>query len=184
MTDELLRRIRDEVSAGTKKYADYYDKLIHAEQLPKVKIILEESRSRALERERNRLICDAYFRILLEKSKENATIENTNKVFYYAGARLKTGKTTSGKDFWIQISEERLEKYDKNLISKVYIDIESGETIKLLIADSLEFEKNNICVFGDNVENLRLEFIDMSLKTNQETAVQELVKKHGKGQSL
>ena len=51
MKDEILSKIKDEVSSGVVTYSEYYDRMIKSTQLAKQKEILEKLRTSALEKD-------------------------------------------------------------------------------------------------------------------------------------
>ena len=175
MKDELLKEIKYEVSLGLEFFNNHYERHIIPPKFLISEEKLENIRRNRLGEERKRLISDAYYRIL--RTRKNEIIEDTNNIFVCGCTRVYWKKLPSGRDYWLWILEEDIEKYDKNLIRKSYINIESRSIIKLSFDKSIEFEKNNICLRCD-FEEACYEFLDIALKVDQKTAVKELVKKY------
>ena len=181
MTEERLKKMKEEILTSLETYKKYYDRMLLLGNFPeKRRRLEEEGKSSQIEKERKRLISEAYYQNLSECYGKEEGLTGTKKIFQYCGIKVKIGiLPVSKKEHWISIKEECIDEFPGKPVERVYVDIETKEIVRLSLPESLEFEKENTVLKAEEVvDNLGIEFLEMSLEQGQEEAKKQMIKKY------
>ena len=180
MTEELLKKIRDEVQIeidGMDKYNEYADRRNEIANLEEIKKMLglPYTRDMYLPRKTERgIILSIYNKYAVYINKED-----TNGIYVYTGSYRPSDFTIEeiedGAPFEVLVDYNDLRATDRR-----YYNLEGIWCESVSVEDSDEFEKNHTVIFVDDFDDLQSEFIMNAVKESQEQAVNKVLKKYSR----